>query len=130
MKNGVLIFSVLILVRCSNQNSSNACQQPSGRWTDREGTEWVFESGGKALLLHKFGSQYDTQFCQYRYDCTAEPAHIDFSDFSSGPYRSKVLQGIFEWSSDSSFRLQYNTAQRPKVFDAESTEKFFRYQEY
>jgi hypothetical protein len=127
MKNGVLIVTVLLFAQCSSRNSLNPCNEPVGRWTDQEGTEWVFEPNGKAMLLHKFGSQYDTQFCQYQYDCNTEPVQINLANFSSGPYRSKLLQGIFEWSSDSSFRLQYSTANRPKVFDAEATEKFYRF---
>jgi hypothetical protein len=129
MKNGVLIVAVLLFSHCSSRNSLDACQQPLGRWTDREGTEWVFQPNGQAMLLNKFGSQYDTQFCQYQYNCKTEPVEINLSSFDCGPYRSKILQGIFEWSSDSSFRLQYSTASRPKEFEAASAEKFYRFKE-
>ena len=122
----LVLFTVQMFVFCTNKVT---CHELSGRWTTHEGQEFVFQSEGKALWLTRFGSQFDTVPFEYRLDCKAEPATIDLRNFSTGPYLGKTLFGILEWTSDTSFRLQYEPGAdewaRPKEFDSEATVKFF-----
>ncbi len=119
------LFFLLTLAAC---DSRSACRELTGHWTTHEGQELVFGPDGSALWLTKFGSQYDTIRMRFSYDCAARPTTLDLMDFESGPHRGKTLYGIFDWSSDSSFRFRYEPAarpeERPKEFDMEQTQKF------
>jgi len=108
--------------------STSNCRELTGRWTTYEGQDLVFEPNGNALWLTKFGSQYDTVRMRFQYDCAAKPITLDLSDFQNGPHTGKSLFGIFDWSSDSSFRFRYEVGSQPTVrpqdFDMEQTQKF------
>ncbi len=121
----LLLFFLLCLTACDPRSS---CRELRGHWTTNEGQDLVFGPDGNALWLTKFGSQYDTIRLRFTYDCTARPITLDLSDFETGPHRGKTLFGIFDWSSDSSFRFRYEPAtrseERPKEFDVEQTQKF------
>jgi uncharacterized protein (TIGR03067 family) len=122
----LVLFTVQIFIFCSRKVT---CHELSGRWTTQEGHEFVFLQDGKALWLTRFGSQFDTVPFNYHLDCRPEPATIDLNDFQNGPYSGKTLLGIFEWTSDTSFRLRYESGtaeeMRPKEFDNDATMKFF-----
>lgn len=122
----VVLLTGISLASCTNKVT---CHELSGRWTTQEGHEFVFLQDGKALWLTRFGSQFDTVPFKYRLDCRPEPATINLTDFDNGPYSGKTLLGILEWTSDTSFRLRYEsgTAEdlRPKEFDNDATMKFF-----
>ncbi|MCY7327276.1 MAG: hypothetical protein LH618_01865 [Saprospiraceae bacterium] len=118
------LMSVLFTACVSTSN----CRELTGRWTTYEGQDLVFEPNGNALWLTKFGSQYDTVRMRFQYDCAAKPITLDLSDFQNGPHTGKLLFGIFDWSSDSSFRFRYEVGSQPTVrpqdFDMEQTQKF------
>ena len=123
----VLLFTILHwFVSCTNKVT---CHELYGRWTTNEGQEFVFQKDGKALWLTRFGSQFDTVLFSYYLNCKAEPATFDLLHFQTGPYVGKTLFGILEWTSDTSFRLQYEPGTdewaRPKEFDNEGAMKFF-----
>jgi hypothetical protein len=111
-------------------NTSPNCQELTGRWTNHEGQDFVFQPGGQALLLVKFGSSFDTARFSYRLDCSRQPATLDLDYFQGGLHAGKTLFGIIEWSSDSSFRLRYEAGSgpdsRPAAFDTDQTQKFFK----
>ncbi len=106
------------------------CGDLNGRWSTHEGQEIIFNAGGNALWLTKFGSQYDSVRLRYELDCKHAPATLDLSDFQQGPHKGKTLYGILEWQSDTSFRLRYEPGLRPEVrpkaFDPEQTVDYFR----
>lgn len=118
-------IALLFFADCQRKPSC----QISGRWTNREGQDFVFEPDGHALWLLKFGSSYDSFRCNYRLNCATDPAALDLNGFSSGPHTGKTLYGIVEWSSDSSFRLRYamgsGPEDRPAAFDNEQTQQYF-----
>lgn len=122
----ILLFLCLMLSSACSQRSS--CRELTGHWTNHEGQDLVFAPDGSALWLTKFGSQYDTVRMRFQFDCTARPATLDLSDFRNGPHSGKMLFGIFDWSSDSSFRFRYEVSTRPEdrppAFDVEQTQKF------
>ncbi len=121
----VLLAVPLLVVGCTNQVT---CHELSGRWTTHEGQELLFQNGGKGMWLTRFGSQYDTVWFDYLLDCKPDPATIELGRFLTGPYSGKTLYGILEWTSDTSFRMQYQPGTgaeaRPTEFDNESTLKF------
>ncbi len=88
----------------------------------------LFLQGGKALWLTRFGSQYDTVPFEYELNCKTSPASIDLGHFYNGPYTGKTLFGILEWTTDTSFRMQYepgtDAGVRPEKFNMESAVKF------
>lgn len=100
------------------------CKPPVGHWTDNEGREMVFQEDGKALWLTRFGSQYDTLAFTYKSDCTVTPAALEMQGFTTGPYTGKTLFAIFEWSSDTTFRMQFDDVERPAIFDSQRASKF------
>ena len=116
----------LLLAACGNGSD---CRVPNGSWTNREGQTLVFENDGRVLWLTKFGSSFDTTQAHFEFDCRETPASIDIIDFSNGPFKGKTVYGLLEWSSDTSFRLQYESgvdpSERPKAFDAELSQDFF-----
>lgn len=121
----LFLCSFLLFSAC---NSRSSCRELTGHWTTHEGQELVFGPDGSALWLTKFGSQYDTIHMRFQFDCRARPTTLDLSDFQNGPHRGKTLFGIFDWSSDSSFRFRYEVGvrpeDRPQEFDVEQTQKF------
>ena len=124
-----VLSGALALAFCSCNSASN-CKELLGRWTTREGQDFIFKSGGKALWLFQFGSSFDTAFLDYRLDCSKKPAALDLSNFKSGPHLGKTLFAIIEWTSDSTFRLRYEVGSTPEVrpegFDNEQSMKFFK----
>lgn len=112
--------------------SNPRCPELSGRWTNREGQDFVFQPDGRAMWLVKFGSSYDTSRFKYETNCNKAPVQLDMHSFQSGPYIGKVVFGIVEWSSDTSFRLRYEPGsdgnERPKAFDNEQTLQFYSVQ--
>lgn len=100
------------------------CKLPIGHWTDNEGREMIFLEDGKAFWLTRFGSQYDTLAFSYTIDCKAVPQSIEMQGFTSGPYTGRALFGIFEWSNDSTLRMQLDDGERPTVFDSQRASKF------
>ncbi len=121
-----LLFLCLLL--CSSCGPMSSCRELTGHWTTHEGQDLVFAPDGSALWLTKFGSQYDTVRMRFKFDCAARPVTLDLSDFRNGPHSGKMLFGIFDWSSDSSFRFRYEVGtrpeDRPQAFDVEQTQKF------
>lgn len=119
--------SIFLLEQCKPEAE---CAAPEGHWTNHEGQEMIFLGGNKALWLTQFGSQNDTDYFDYRLDCSAETPALDFNGFQTGPFTGKTLFGIFEWTSDTSFRLRYEPGTQPEVrptaFDNEQTVRFFR----
>lgn len=117
----------LILPACE---TAPPCPELAGRWTTREGQDFVFQPDSQALWLTRFGSLYDTVRLIYRLNCAQQPPALDLKKFQSGPYVGKTLFGILEWQSDTSFRLRYEPGEqpgaRPRAFDPEQTLKFFR----
>ena len=117
----------LLLIFCKTENN---CRELTGRWTNREGQVFSFESNGKALWLVKFGSQFDSFPVSYVYDCKQKMARLDLTDFKSGPMAGKTLFGIIEWSSDSVFRFESepgtSSEVRPATMNAEHAGRFFR----
>ena len=126
------LYSGLLLALCSCHYTS-PCKALIGRWTTREGQDFIFQSGGKALWLFQFGSSFDTAYLDYRLDCSQKPAALDLSNFKNGPHLGKTLYGIIEWSSDSTFRLRYEPGTvpevRPAAFDNEQSLKFHKVDE-
>ena len=104
------------------------CRDLADSWTNREGQTLVFQPGGKALWLIRFGSATDSFPISYRYDCAKSPAEIDFTGFQAGPLAGKSLFGIIEWKSDTSFRVDFesgtNAEVRPKEFNSEQAQTF------
>lgn len=123
----LIVLAFLCLVACQ---SKPACRDISGAWSDREGHDFEFHNDGKALWLNRFGQMVDTVRFAFVLHCETQPASIDLTGFSSGPFSGKTLYGIIEWSADSLFRLCYEIGQqpdcRPKQFDPEQTLKFYR----
>ncbi len=72
----------------------------------------------------------DTMRLTYRYDCSHSPAVLDLTGFDGGPWQSKTLYGIVEWSGDSVFRFcaaaGTESSVRPEHFDQTETVRFFR----
>lgn len=122
----ILLFVCLFISSSCGPQSS--CRELTGHWTNHEGQELVFAPDGSALWLTKFGSQYDTVRMRFQFDCAARPSTLDLSDFRNGPHSGKMLFGIFDWSSDSSFRFRYEVGtraeDRPRAFEAEQTQQF------
>jgi hypothetical protein len=118
-----LWIPLLTLAACG---ADTTCRPPVGHWTDREGRDLVFESAGQALWLTRFGSQTDTQHCQFEFDCQQSPPQLDLKNFTSGPFAGKTLFGIVEWSHDSAFRWQYDYDARPHTFEADAEMQFFK----
>ncbi len=122
----VLLAVLQMFVTCTNKVT---CHELSGRWTTREGQDFVFQHNGKALWLTQFGSQFDTVPFEYQLDCNVAPASFDLYQLNNGPYAGKKLFGILEWTSDTSFRLQYEPGMdvnsRPETFSNETALKFF-----
>lgn len=106
------------------------CRELTGRWTNREGQVLSFEPNGKALMLVKFGSQFDTFAIQYQYDCNAKGTTLDLLNFQSGPLAGKSLYGLLEWSSDTVFRfdaeLGASPEARPEKIKTERMERYYR----
>jgi hypothetical protein len=106
------------------------CGSLEGAWSERDGQIFVFQNDGSGLWLTRFGSRADTVRFRYRLDCKQKPVALDFTDFESGPHTGKMLLGIVEWLSDSSFRMRHEQGiqsdARPKDFDDEQTLKLFR----
>lgn len=124
------LFPALLVLLFLHSCTDPACQDISGRWSNREGQTFVFQPDGKALWLVRFGSQVDSVQMEYRYNCKTQPAELDFTGFSSGPLTGKTLFGILEWNSDSSFRFDAEAGGSPEVrpatFDSDQTQKFFQ----
>jgi hypothetical protein len=116
----------LFLGACQFQDK---CPEITGHFTNREGQDLVFQPGGKALWLVRFGSTYDTSKMQYQLDCKQNPISLNLNAFEQGPFVNKTLLGIIEWSSDTSFRFRYEAGtddtERPHLFDGESTQEYF-----
>ncbi len=127
----LLLMTSLTLALQSCQLAPD-CYELTGRWSNREGQDLIFEAGGSALWLTRFGSQYDTMRFRYALDCKQAPPALDLSDFDGGPHQGKLLYAILEWQSDTSFRMRYEPGarpeMRPKAFDPEQTVKFYRVQ--
>lgn len=106
------------------------CHDLAGKWTNREGQTLVFQPGGKALWLIRFGSATDSFPISYRYDCAKNPAEIDFTDFQAGPLVGKSLFGILEWKNDTSFRVDFESGTsaeaRPQTFNSEQAQTFVK----
>lgn len=106
------------------------CTQPTGAWTNREGQSFEFSSDGKGLWLTRFGTTFDTVSFNYMIDCKNDPTAVDMKGFNAGPHEGKTLYGIIEMSTDSSFRMRYESGPDPSVrpiaFDADQTLKFYR----
>ena len=106
------------------------CGQLAGSWSNGEGQEWVFTPNGEALLITRFGSKSDTDLCNFHLRCDSKPAILDLSDCKSGPYSGKSVFCIIDWTSDSTFRLRYESGTQPDVrpttFDPEQTIQFVR----
>ena len=121
------IAAMLLATACTQKPE---CGPLEGRWTNREGEDLLFLPNNQGLWLTRFGSSYDSVAFTYALDCSQNPAGLNLNNFSTGPYNGKTLFGIIEWTSDSSLRLRYeagmNHTDRPKGFDAEATEKYFR----
>ncbi|MBL7783838.1 MAG: hypothetical protein JNM22_21560 [Saprospiraceae bacterium] len=124
----LLSVLAMLLFVWPNCTGKVTCHDLSGRWTTHEGQEMLFLEGGKALWLTRFGSQYDTVPFEYELNCKASPATIDLDHFYTGPYTGKTLFGILEWTTDTSFRMQYEPGMeanvRPEKFSMESAVKF------
>ncbi len=118
----------MLLFAWGNCTGKVTCHELSGRWTTHEGQDILFLQGGKALWLTRFGSQYDTVPFEYELNCKTSPASIDLGHFYNGPYTGKTLFGILEWTTDTSFRMQYepgtDAGVRPEKFSMESAVKF------
>lgn len=133
MRITLLLFSSIAFAlgqyACAPPTAS--CHLPTGNWTNKEGRELLFAPDGTVLLLDRFGSQADTVAYTAIIDCKQNPVALDLTPrvaTTVGPVR--LLLGILEWSSDSSFRLRQeignSASERPKVFDAEQTQVFYR----
>lgn len=125
----LLVGMMSCLYGCS---PNNRCLSLNGSWTDREGQEIIFQDSGKAFWLTHFGSVTDTIWFAYNLHCNTDPAGLDLSEFSSGPHSGKILYGIIEWLSDTTFRFRYEagigTEARPREFDNQQTVKFVKKQ--
>lgn len=123
--HAALLFVPILFTCCTNKVT---CHEISGRWTNHEGQEFLFQEGGKAMWLTRFGSQYDTVLFEYYLNCNADPAAIDLKHFYTGPFSGKTLFGILEWTSDTSFRMQYepglSAEVRPEKFNGEEVMRF------
>lgn len=110
--------------------SSTPCSPPDGIWEAEEGHLWVIQPDGKMLWITRFGSQLDTVHLSYHYRCSQMPATLDLHDFDGGPWQGKVLYGLFERTSDTSFRFcaaaGADPSARPAYFDQTETVRFFR----
>ncbi len=106
------------------------CGQLAGSWSNGEGQEWVFSPDGEALLITRFGSKSDTDLCNFQLRCDTKPTILDLNNCKSGPYSGKSVFCIIDWTSDSTFRLRYETGTnpeaRPTTFDPEQTIQFVR----
>ena len=116
--------ALLLVLLCTSCRLNTPCRELMGHWTTQEGQELVFRPDGNALWLTKFGSQYGTIRMKFKLNCAASPATLDLSDFKNGPHSGQMLFGIFDWSSDTSFRFRYEVGHRPPGFDVEQTQKF------
>lgn len=123
MNRTIAIFAMTALLWACD--TKQECKPPLGRWSDREGREWAFDADGRALWLTKFGSQYDTQTCSYKLDCSKIPATLIMENFDSGPFTGSTIQAIYEWSNDSTLRFQYDDAGKELVFDKENAIKLY-----
>ncbi len=124
----LLFAGVAACLYACGQNAR--CPPLSGTWSDREGQDLVFKEGGKAFWLTHFGSMSDTIALEYALDCSTNPVTLDLMQFSGGPHSGKILFGIVEWLSDSSFRFRYEAGlqsdTRPKTFDDQQTIRFLK----
>lgn len=120
------VGSFLFLLVCCGKD----CGSLEGQWNNREGQYFVFQPDGKGLWLTRFGTEVDSVAFRYTLDCQADPAHLDLTDFGSGPHQGKTLYAILQWSNDTSFRMRYepgtSEADRPAAFDSDQTLKFFK----
>jgi hypothetical protein len=123
-----LLLGAFIVLMSACQN--NVCYDLVGRWGNQEGQSIIFDAGGKALWLIRFGSQIDTFTISYFYDCQKSPAELNLSNFKSGPYSGKTLFGILDWKDQNSFRLDAEAGEsadiRPKNFGSEQTQVFVK----
>jgi hypothetical protein len=123
---GVLSAFYLCFTACQNK----VCYELAGHWNNKEGQSIVFEAGGKALWLIRFGSQIDTFPISYFYDCEKKPAELNLSNFKSGPFTGKTLFGILDWKDKNAFRFESEAGNsseiRPKTFKSEQTQIFTR----
>lgn len=113
----------LLQTACTDRSD---CPELLGYWTKGDGQAFVFQSDGRALWLTRFGSQTDTMTSDFQLDCSQEPAAIDFTNFSDGPYQNRELRGIIQWKNPELFQLRCEAgASRPTKFD-ENTMVFER----
>jgi hypothetical protein len=122
------LLGAFIFMICACQN--NVCHDLVGRWGNQEGQSILFEAGGKAFWLIRFGSQIDTFPISYLYDCEKKPTHLNLSNFKNGPFTGKTLFGILDWKDQNSFRFNAEAGEsfdiRPKNFESEQTQIFTR----
>jgi hypothetical protein len=127
IQHSLAVFCLIVFGHCTPET---VCGPLEGVWSERDGQSFVFLNDGTALWLTRFGSQADTLRFRYRLDCKQKPAVLDFTDFEDGPHSGKMLLGIVEWLSDSSFRMRYEqgiqSEARPKDFDDEQTLRLYK----
>lgn len=133
VKNFTLLVPIgaflLLLLACRH---GPPCIDLHGRWTTREGQEFLFLENGRGLWLTHFGSLFDTVRFVYVLNCRQKPFTLDLSQIDDGPYSGKTLFGIVAWVNDTSLRWQYEAGPapeiRPKAFEGEQTQLLFREQ--
>jgi hypothetical protein len=123
---GTLFLYLFLFAACNK----NTCHDIVGHWNNKEGQSIVFEAGGTALWLIRFGSQIDTIAISYFYNCEKNPIELNLSNFKSGPFTGKTLFGILDWKEKNAFRFESeagnNSDIRPKSFKSEQTQIFTR----
>jgi hypothetical protein len=132
MKN-VFYGTVFCVLGCFSCQYTTPCRSMNGTWTNKEGQDLIFLTADSALWLTRFGSTTDTIGFMYHMICKNQPALIEWTRFTNGPYSGKTLYGILEWLSDTSFRVRYEPGiqeqVRPAEFDNQQTIRFVRKQD-
>lgn len=111
-----------------------ACGSPTrsleGTWTGRDdagnGMTFVFRDDGRGDWIVQIpdGMPPETLSMRWSTDPRSEPARIDLWDFEEGPLRGMKMAGIYEWTGDHAFRVDFEPVRpgeeadsvRPKAF--------------
>lgn len=101
----------------------------NGVWENDFGQTFVFNDDNSALWIFESRNIIDTFNIKYKVDYYTDPVELDLYGFKGGPLTGKTLFGIVKFEKNSltcEFEAGYNEDIRPKEFDNEHIQTYFR----